>query len=241
MWSPIKKLFQLWISFLVIILMIYFVIINDNNYVAEEGVVRKLLIIKANSVLTLPEISHRLHKMGFCSPFYRWGNWGSENEGKKAQDYIHKWQERGSSPRLAQLQSPWSLKCQQVLRLCQSKTQQTWTWTMVARGLPEGRCAGTVWRGGQWNMRNLRGDREWGSRLSPAAPWPVWPWTSPWVKDSTNQAKQWSGQWLWLVREYDLSPLHLRTEPSSPPWPTPPKPCTSGVRSPAAGWKSRWR
>ena len=154
MWSPIKKLFQRWISFLVIILMIYFVIINDNNYAAEEGVVRKLLIIKTSSVLTLPETSHRLHKMGFCSPFYRWGNWGSEREGKNAQDYIHKWQERGSSPRLAQLQSPWSLKCQQILRLCQSKTANV---DMNYGG------QGASWRTLCWDGLEGEGSETWGT------------------------------------------------------------------------------
>ena len=107
---------------------------------------------------------------------------------EKAQDYINKWQERGSSPRLAQVQSP-CLKCQQVLRLCQSKTQQTWTWTMVARGLPAGHCAGMVSGEGSETWGTCEETEKRGSRLSPAAPWPVWPWTSPWVKDSTNQAK----------------------------------------------------
>lgn len=151
---------------------------------------------------------------------------------EKAQDYINKWQERGSSPSLVAVQSP-CLKCQQALRLA-SKTQQTWTWTMVARGFLQDVVPGWS-RGGQWNLRNFRGDRR-GALAGALPPLASMALDKSLVKDSTNQAKTvvWAvivaGERIWSF------PTPLRTEPSSPPWPTTPQTLHLWVRSPAAGW-----
>ena len=67
---------------------------------------------------------------------------------------FHKWQERGSSPRLAQLQSPWSLKCQQILRLCQSKTANV---DMNYGG------QGASWRTLCWDGLEGEGSETWGT------------------------------------------------------------------------------